>query len=119
MPGPQSAVTSQGRSAAASVGMTGRRGARDLPPGRRLSGLCLLRDSSLALNMRVIFNRRRHGARPPPPLSLLQCFLSARRGNEEGAGLPGHMTRARQQEEKVFAALDSLTGHVCDASSRE
>lgn len=48
--------------------------------GGGLSSLCLSWDSSAALNMPVIFNRRRHGAAPAP---LLQNILSARRGSGE------------------------------------
>lgn len=45
------------------------RGRKELLSGGRLSSLCLSRDSSAALNMPVIFNRRRNGAAPAPSVT--------------------------------------------------
>lgn len=45
------------------------RGRKELLSGGRLSSLCLSWDSSAALNMPVIFNRRRNGAAPAPSVT--------------------------------------------------
>lgn len=73
-------------------------GRKELLSGGRLSSLCLSWDSSAALNMPVIFNRRRHRAAPAP---LLQNILSARRGSGERSHSSWSHDPAQQEGEVV------------------
>lgn len=98
-----------------SHGGAGARGRTELLPGGGLSSLCLSWDSSAALNMSVIFNRRRNGAAPAP----LSDQISSQLGGEaeSGAALPGHMIRPNKKEEGVGGWGAELLGSHANVST--